>query len=632
MDLNLSTLKISDVIQNNIENNTEKHTYILPTPSDEQQEIINQFQLDKNIKIEAVAGSGKTTTLLLLAKATTKKCLILTYNRDLKDDVFEKIKNYNLECDIYTYHSYASKLYCTTINTDILLKNALIKPPYKKCHYDAVFLDELQDVCIEYYEFIKKFLTTQQLVLVGDRRQCINHYKGATSEYLIDYKKYFNNEYPWVELMLRTSYRMTPAIANFVNKNILNQELIIGGNKKNENILPIYNYSTWNILELVYKLVQKYGPDEVVILKASTKSITEKSPLGKLIQHSNIKFCQKEDYPLDDKVIKGKVLISSFNAFKGRERQCVIVFGFDESHFEYYDKQWIDKHNLPNIIYVAATRAKEALVLIQDDKKLPFRTTNKKIINDTCLVMGQQGKRKIHKTLSREYNVTDLINHRATQDISDLLDLLDIESNHAYDILNFNHLIAFDGYYEDMKNYYSMLINILVSHKLGKYEFQKFKIKNDQNRKYEALIDKDKTLKEWMELVVLLYGLKTGHYFYIDQITNYDWVDESFINQSVDRVINIITENNKNGTFNQTITYQNVSGLIDYVDDSIWLFKCTLELKNEHYIQCACYIVLWYLVHGKLLTGKIYNSRTNELVIVKVSDCEKWMLVLLRNK
>lgn len=42
-------------------------------PSDEQREIINCFTMGYNLKIEAVAGGAKTTTLLLLAQEAKQK-------------------------------------------------------------------------------------------------------------------------------------------------------------------------------------------------------------------------------------------------------------------------------------------------------------------------------------------------------------------------------------------------------------------------------------------------------------------------------------------------------------------------------------------------------------------------------
>jgi superfamily II DNA or RNA helicase len=46
------------------------------TPSDEQKIIIDAINFDKNILVDAVAGSGKTTTLIFIAKAYPQKKIL----------------------------------------------------------------------------------------------------------------------------------------------------------------------------------------------------------------------------------------------------------------------------------------------------------------------------------------------------------------------------------------------------------------------------------------------------------------------------------------------------------------------------------------------------------------------------
>jgi superfamily I DNA/RNA helicase len=269
----------------------------------------------------------------------------------------------------------------------------------------------------DYHKLVTKLnYHGQLLVLTGDRNQNINEYLGSSDKYLINYEQYFTTGRLWKELTLRTSYRLTPSIANFVNKNIINKELIIPGNFKYNDIKPLYYYSEWNFANenILINLVNKFGPDEVVIMKASVSNIslnknsTGSCPLGKLISNSSksgIKFCVREGDILTEKEMKGKVLLSSFNSFKGKERLCTILYGINESYFKYYEKDWPDdKKSLPNILYVACTRAKNCLILVQDDKSQHLRTTNNNIIHSTCNVIGYSNNKKeeIEKKLQRE--------------------------------------------------------------------------------------------------------------------------------------------------------------------------------------------------------------------------------------
>ena len=79
--------------------------------SDEQLQIINAVKEGYNVQVDAVAGSGKTTTILSLADAMPDKTIIqLTYNRELMEEVKQKKTQlsetmYLDNLSIYTYHS-----------------------------------------------------------------------------------------------------------------------------------------------------------------------------------------------------------------------------------------------------------------------------------------------------------------------------------------------------------------------------------------------------------------------------------------------------------------------------------------------------------------------------------------------
>lgn len=630
----------------------------LPQPSDEQKEILIYFKQGYNCKIEAVAGAGKSTTLLLLAleaKINFKaKVLILTYNRDLKDEINEKIAILGLHthCDIYTYHGYASRIYKQNIYNDIKLRECLTKP-VGPAPYDIILLDEVQDMNEDYYRLVCNMLTRGKiLVLVGDRRQCINEYLGATSEYLINYSKYFDTGRPWKELMLRKSYRVTPAIAKFVNDNVLCQDIIIPGNTKDRNCKPIYSHGVWDMERLVLRSVETYGAEEVVIMLPSVRNINPKSPVGKLCakRQSGLLFCVRET-DMASETMKGKVLITSYNSMKGRERKCVVLVGFDESYFEYYDKKWNkEEPTLPNILYVAATRAREQLILIQDDRKPRLRTISLEKLYGTCEVRGGQETKKLKDNnfeSGKTYIVTDLTRHRNTTDTIELMDLIQIENiQGAGEALPYQNIIQFGGYYEDMRQYYGTLIPLLAQYrKTRKIDWsvydQEPNKKDNVNieilRKYNGLLIKEtKDLKEWMELVVLQAAITSNCYFYVYQITNYDWVDVNFINTQVDRILTKL-DNGTEGIFEYPCLVKNTQwslhGYFDYFDEEkIWEFKCATTLSDDHKMQCGAYVSMYYENTGKLVPCNLYNTRTGELIKITVNNPSKYLEIMMRKR
>ena len=655
--------------------NTEK-AYTLPTPSDEQNEIIMNFKAGYNLKIEAVAGAGKTTTLLYLAKITAEqfgcKSLILTYNKSLQLEIQNMIDSYKLNCVCYTYHGYASKIYRKCINNDKLLRQCLNdgEPPNNP-KIPVLFLDEVQDMNEDYHKLVTKLTYHEQvLVLTGDRRQNIGEYMGSSDKYLINYDQYFTTGRLWKELTLRTSYRLTPSIANFVNKNIINEELIIPGNFKYNDIKPLYYYSEWNFSnsDLLNIMVKKFGPDEVVIMKASVSNISlnknktgASCPLGKLVSNSakyDIKFCVREEESLTDKEMKGKVLLSSFNSMKGKQKLCTIIYSVNEGYFKYYEKGWPDdKKSIPNILYVACTRAQACLILVQDDKSQDLRTTNKDIITSTCNVIGYKDEKADSNNKKKKDNhcITDVIKHRTTTDIIKLLDFIKItEINLGSEPLKYNNLIQFGQYYEDLRTYYGILIPTIAEYQTkGNIRFNEtMPLPSEENEMTEPLhvvirynqlvLNNNKTYNDWMELSVINDCLSTGHYFKIKQITNYDWVDVNFVEECVNRLLKTIPNDGKFEVataikkFNIDKTKYdkyNLNGAIDYLtDDTIWEFKNSSSLTDINKIQLASYISVYYLDKGKLLPGKLFNFRTMELLEITIEDPKSFLDILMLNR
>ena len=45
-----------------------------------------------------------------------------------------------------------------------------------------------------------------------------------------------------------------------------------------------------------------------------------------------------DDEVLDQDVMRGKLVFSTFHQTKGLQRKAVLVFNFDESYYKYYNK------------------------------------------------------------------------------------------------------------------------------------------------------------------------------------------------------------------------------------------------------------------------------------------------------
>ena len=146
--------------------------------SEEQQLFIDKALDGYNILVDACIGSGKTTSIQELCNRLplSKRILYLTYNKLLKLDAKEKIKNGNTF--VQNYHGFA---YCVLQRNNIqvgqsdLIQTFLKKKPAIP-KYDVLIIDEYQDIeqeLAELLDYIKSYNPKIQIIAVGDMQQKI---------------------------------------------------------------------------------------------------------------------------------------------------------------------------------------------------------------------------------------------------------------------------------------------------------------------------------------------------------------------------------------------------------------------------------------------------------------------------
>lgn len=387
------------------------------SPSDEQMNIINAIKEGYNVQVDAVAGSGKTTTVLSLAHYICERNILqVTYNSELKLEVRQKqikyAKEYDMQLDnlsIYTYHALGFKYYTELAKTDIGLNKILeenMAPKKKLPKIDIIVIDEIQDMNELYFRFIIKFLRDVcsdsdtnngfvQILTLGDKYQGLYDFKGADTRYLTlssEIWKLFLSPYPFKKLQLSTSYRITRQIAAFVNNVMLDENRLIAM-KNGPHVQYIRHPDPFQGFKIIgFRLIEMIRsgyakPQDIFVLAPSVKS--ENSPV-KLIENmlvnNNIPCYvpMSETSSISSEIIKNKVIFSSFHQSKGRERKVVVVYGFDDTYFAYFNK---DAPNdiCPSTLYVAGTRSTELLMLVESSKPLPFLkySHNDLIFDDT---------------------------------------------------------------------------------------------------------------------------------------------------------------------------------------------------------------------------------------------------------
>lgn len=358
-------------------------------PSEEQQVAIRHMVNGHNVILDAVAGSGKSTTILSMAQLLDhKQILVIAYNSMLRKEMEAKAKKMNItNAQIHTFHSLAVKYYLDKAHTDSGIRKIVyndMKPRTAKLpKYDIIVLDEAQDMSYLYFQLMVKFAfdmdSVFQLFISGDYMQSLYEFKGA------DVRTLTMGDLAWQthpllltrifhKCTLKTSYRITRHMASFVNTVMLGDDRLISYKDgcqvvyMKQSRSNIERFVLSNIQQLLYS--NSVGPGDFFILGASVKGVNSyiRKLENVLVERGIPCYVPTFDTEgIDDKIIEGKVVFSTFHSVKGRERKFVFVMGFDQSYFAIY-AQNLPKDKCPNTLYVACTRATHKLFLLESDQ------------------------------------------------------------------------------------------------------------------------------------------------------------------------------------------------------------------------------------------------------------------------
>ncbi len=613
---------------------------ILPKISDEQRYAIEQLNTN-NIIVDSVAGCGKTTTNLYIALTfPNQNILLLTYNRRLKEETRNKVNNLNINnLEVHSYHSFCVKYYNNNGNTDNGIKdtikfNTISRKLFK---YDIILLDEAQDICPLYYELICKIIKDNnrniKICILGDKYQSIYDFNKADNRFIIHADKLFNfNNFNWESVKLSESFRITQQNALFINNCLLKEDRLIS-NKKGD--LPRYIIcNTFDANEIYYEIKYYidigYDYEDIFILAPSVKS--EKSPVRVLANKLtsldiDIYIPSNDDEKIDEQILEGKLVFSTFHQTKGLERKVIIIYSFENSYFEYYKKN-ISRSICPNEIYVACTRSLEQLTLLHHNENDYMEFIDKKKLKEYCYCQGKIKYLKSANSNKYSLSVSDLIKHLAFDDMNKALNYLDKsiknekskdkiticfkqkQKNNKYEGVAEITGIAVPAYFE-YKNTGKMAIyeekeKVLSNNSM----FSDVDIKIDNEDRFANIKLSTITIEELLYISNKWNAKKNGVSFKLRQINNYDWLSNEHLNKAIIRLDKYISKNaifekgfkieGEKELHNKTLT-----GYFDCIDNNnIWEFKCVDKLEDIHILQLGCYMYQFLKT--------IYNTYLNE--------------------
>ena len=660
----------------------------LPLASKQQLHVVKCLETH-NVIIDSVAGCGKTTTNLYIAsKFPDAKILLLTYNRKLRLETRAKAEHLYLDnLEVHTYHSFSVCHYGVGKNDSCLIdllsddQLKMQSPPT----YDILILDETQDMSILYFELVCKIrselIVQPALCVLGDEKQSIYDFNEADPRFITLADQVFApNGRDWKRCALTYSFRITDPMAQFINK------CMIGGDRiqsKKHGVAPRYiicncysSRRTW--AEVSYYIDMGYEYEDIFILAASVKKSTgsRETPVRTLANALSdrgipVYIPGTDMVRVDQSLLRGKLVFTTFHQAKGLERKVIIVMGFDDSYFKFY-KHDKNPNVCPNELYVAATRGLEHLTLIHNAScgYLPFLVESQ---IKKCTYFEKPTRYKKRKTALTNKTestivVTRLVKFLPAKVIKKCMEHVVVTTiRNARVSMNIPHKTeqkcgpelvceitgtAIPAWFE-----YKLRGTMTIHQALPKYE-QKFGLDwisgeasdsdcdidkgmcgNDSDEdsgdekdeifvkpKRASDIPLDMSTDQLLFVACMYDAYASGFKFKAVQIDRYNWLSEQNRDRCMYRMKRLGLS--KGAEFEHLFvdkTYLSkykviIAGRSDCIDaGAMYEFKCTQNLDESHYLQLLVY--MWMDRHQQLHDrALLYNVTTDELVQLECTD------------
>lgn len=351
--------------------------------------------IDKNLRIIACAGSGKTTTILCRIKylldknIDPKRILLTTFNTDAAETLKTRLKKLlkkDPQLRIGTFDSISAYFYYKYFKIDGFVGvNEYVNLFLKYLNsengktildqYDYIFFDEFQDINDQQFQIIKKFYDNgSKIIAIGDDAQNIYQWRGSNIDYILNFDKTFQNV---ITFKLENNYRSTPEIINMAcaiiknNSDQIEKEMIPNNPSGKKPLIIKYKNSidqSTSIIHKIKKLIKNgVKNDEIIIISRNNfglKLFEEQLEMNNRDTDFKINYLAmiNDNDKSVSKDYKGKVCIATIHKIKGGEWEYVFIIDLDDKIFP-ADCDDIGIQEERRLLYVAVTRAKLELEL-----------------------------------------------------------------------------------------------------------------------------------------------------------------------------------------------------------------------------------------------------------------------------
>lgn len=600
--------------------------------SKEQSRLIKLAKEGKNVLVDACIGSGKTTTIQALCNKLPrkKKILYLTYNRLLKIDAKEKIKNKNVF--VQNYHGFAYVLLKdigVTVGMSDLIQTFLKKENELNIpSYDMLIIDEYQDIEQELAEMlliIKNKNPKIQIVAVGDMKQKI--YDKTT----LDVAEFMDNFLDvYVPITFTKCFRLSGNLSKKLG-HVWGKKI----NGVNDNCQIAYMKPP-KVIEFLAT------QDTKDILCLGSRTGTMSKVLNDLEKNYPEKFNKDTVYASIKDEDRGSVapndataIFTTFDSSKGLERKICVIFDYTEHYWQSRIQKPNTKYEiLRNIFLVAASRGKEKIVFVEDMKQDPetgeWIEENHHV--DTRLSLNTIA----HPTAEtfdykRPFVVSEMYAFKYKEDVEECFQLINVEEIMTKDrttigTKNNDKLIDL-----------SPCIGILQEATFfTKYDIDgEIKFAQDNHRDRPRInLPVDATLED---KVLYLTAYNTGYDRYVTQVKT-PFVSEETLGRIQDRLRQVfkpseevqrsfsiefkLPEKDENGKRKKII----INGRSDVIkNDVVYELKFESDLSHEDFLQCATYMLAFNLKEGIL-----WNVKKNRMYIITIPNRKVFIEQMIR--
>jgi hypothetical protein len=635
-------------------------------PASAEQQAVIEAAGRSNVIVDSVAGSGKTTTVLHIAKTyPLESILLLTFNSKLRQETQARARMLGLNnLEAHTYHSfgyrYISGEKCRT-DEGLIEFIASGKPLFESTNgangtdgtngandtiyeddydespitrYTTIIIDECQDMKPLLYKLVMKITNVchAKMIIVGDKNQSIYGYAGADPRFIMSADFIFAsaNNLPWERHVLSTTYRCTQQMVELIN-HVLGaprMKAIKQGPKPNYTICDMF--TPYDVINEIKGILRNNKPEDIFVIAPSVKSIivtTEKSKKNPIAKVANgltqlgikIYIPTSDESKLDDELMSGKIVFSSFHQTKGLERKYVIVLGFDDTYFKFYNKD-DPSDKCPNILYVALTRAQVGLSIYHNQKSQPVKFIDLDQIRKLSNFKGSVKQAKLHvaELNDRTVAVSKLTEHITSEVMSQCMQLIDwVSIRQPGKLINIplktKQTKNNNTHHEEVSDINGVAIPFY-------YEYKK----TGKISVFETLPLANLEPAQLLEMANKYLSQRHGLMFKYNQIHDYNWLTKNILNAAYIRTSREL-DRYRQKEFEVKLEYDiqgwKLLGAIDVKCDKIIELKTVGRLLPEHYIQTAIY----GYIHGRVYTPKVchlFNIRTDELIEITI-DPEK---------